>query len=201
MERPFKHYITRHPNALQHLQNLPQTAALQSYLKYTQAVASSLSHAWDLASLLIKPVQRLLKYPLLLNAIFETTPDAHGDKENLKAARVCMEEVAQRVNEGRRRAEVVKDVLNAKGVKKPNASVGVAASVNLSKMKSLRHGGVAAATIRLAEICMRSAEARAFSRLGASLPRVRASHWASPKTDVSGWRTSCMVVARNSSRT
>ncbi|KAJ2918527.1 hypothetical protein MD484_g1862, partial [Candolleomyces efflorescens] len=135
LEKPYLLYITRHPGALQHLQNLPQTPALQTYLSYTRNIASSVSHAWDLASLLIKPVQRLLKYPLLLSAIIDETPDSHPDKENLRQARTMMEEVARNVNEVRRRAEVIKDVLTSK--KKP-VNVTVAASVNLGKMKNLR---------------------------------------------------------------
>ena len=124
-------------------------------------------------------MQRLLKYPLLLNAILEETPKEHGDKENLRLAREKIEELARDVNEGRRRAEVVKDVLSASGTsgllgglkgaggRKGSASaggasgsggsgsgvgvqhpVGVAASVNLSKVKSLKYGGVTAATMR-----------------------------------------------------
>ena len=144
LEKPYKQYITRHPSAMQHLTSLPQTPALTAYLNYTQSVASSLSHAWDLSSLLIKPVQRLLKYPLLLSAIIEETPDAHPDKENLRKARIKLEEVARNVNEERRRAEVVKDVLMSKKGGKPTPGVGVAAQVNLSKMKGLRHGGIRA---------------------------------------------------------
>ncbi|KAG6830948.1 hypothetical protein H0H87_006709 [Tephrocybe sp. NHM501043] len=137
MEKPYQHYITRHPTALNHLQTLPSSPALTEYMQRTQTVASNLSHAWDIASLLIKPVQRLLKYSLLLRAIIDETPDSHGDKENLKLAQQRMEEVARNVNEGRRRAEVVKEVLTSK---KRSVNVGVAASVNLTKMKSLsRH--------------------------------------------------------------
>jgi len=152
LEGPYKQYITRHPSALQHLQSLPQTPALTAYLSHTQTVASSVSHAWDLSSLLIKPVQRLLKYPLLLCAIIDETPDDHPDKENLRNARIKLEEIARNVNEERRRAEVVKDVLMSKKSPKPAAGVGVAAQVNLSKMKSLRHGGVTAATMRAAAL-------------------------------------------------
>lgn len=173
LERPYKTYITRHPTALQHLQALPQTLALQSYLAYTQSIASSVSHAWDLASLLIKPVQRLLKYPLLLGAIIEETPDGHPDKDNLKSARVKVEEIARNVNEGRRRAEVVKDVLASKSPRKPNAPVGVAASVNLSKVKSLRHGGVTAATMRVAQLTEGNAsEAAQVDAMQAELKRI-----------------------------
>ncbi|KAF8171877.1 hypothetical protein BJ912DRAFT_860280 [Pholiota molesta] len=173
LERPYKTYITRHPTALAHLQALPQTPALQSYLAYTQSIASSVSHAWDLASLLIKPVQRLLKYPLLLGAIIDETPDGHPDKDNLKRARVKVEEIARNVNEGRRRAEVVKDVLASKSPRKPNAPVGVAASVNLSKVKSLRHGGVTAATMRVAQLTEGNAsEAAQVDAMQAELKRI-----------------------------
>ena len=75
----------------------------------------------------------MLKYPLLLLAISEETPDGHPDKEGLDLARKKMEEVARNVNEGRRRAEVVKEVLSSK--KKP-----LSAAVNLGKMRSLRVG-------------------------------------------------------------
>ncbi|KAJ2932441.1 hypothetical protein H1R20_g4677, partial [Candolleomyces eurysporus] len=92
-----------------------------------------MSHAWDLATLLIKPVQRLLKYPLLLSAIIDETPDSHPDKENLRQARAMMEEVVRNVDEVRRRLEIIKDVLTSK--KKPST---VAVSVNSRKMKNLR---------------------------------------------------------------
>ena len=161
LEKPYKQYITRHPSAMQHLTSLPQTPALTAYLNYTQSVATSLSHAWDLSSLLIKPVQRLLKYPLLLSAIIEETPDAHPDKENLRNARIKFEEVARNVNEERRRAEVVKDVLMSKKGGKLNPGVGVAAQVNLSKMKTLRHGGIRAIAL---------AEAAELNGTGAAIP-------------------------------
>ncbi|OBZ69702.1 Dynamin-binding protein [Grifola frondosa] len=150
LEPLYRTYITKHPTALEHLNGLPQTPALVAYLAHTQALASKVSHAWDLPSLLIKPVQRLLKYPLLLGTIIDETPDSHGDKQNLKLAREKMEEVARGVNEGRRRKEVVKEVLsgsssNSPGkklgeskAKKKGLNVGVAASISLGRMKSLR---------------------------------------------------------------
>ncbi|KAI0629553.1 hypothetical protein C8Q77DRAFT_1220243 [Trametes polyzona] len=152
LEPLYRTYITKHPTALEHLNNLPQTPALTAYLAQTRSLASSLSHAWDLPSLLIKPVQRLLKYPLLLATIIDETPESHGDKANLRRAREKMEDVARGVNEGRRRREVVREVLTgiAPGTpqkngeakpKKKGLNVGVAASVSLGRMKSLRSAG------------------------------------------------------------
>lgn len=196
MERPYNYYITRHPTALQHLQDLPQTPALQNYLTYSQTVASSLSHAWDLSSLLIKPVQRLLKYPLLLAAIIDETPDDHPDKESLRAARETIQEVARNVNEGRRRAEVVKDVLSSKSMKKPNTSVGVTASVGLSKMMSIRHGGVTAATMRVSQLEGSNNEATKVEGLQNELKRIELFAKEFAKTMVDwGKMTSNMMLA------
>ncbi|KAJ7125361.1 Dbl homology domain-containing protein, partial [Mycena epipterygia] len=113
LEAPYKQYITRHPSALAHLTALPTTPELTAYHVKTRDAAASLSHAWDLSSLLIKPVQRLLKYSLLLAAIIDATALSHPDRPHLLSARAAMEEVARAVNEGRRRAEVVKEVLSA----------------------------------------------------------------------------------------
>ncbi|KAJ7935347.1 hypothetical protein B0H13DRAFT_2178183 [Mycena leptocephala] len=113
LETPYKQYITRHPSALAHLTALPSTPELTAYHTKTRDLAASLSHAWDLSSLLIKPVQRLLKYSLLLTAIIDATAESHPDRPHLVSAKSAMEDVARAVNEGRRRAEVVKEVLSA----------------------------------------------------------------------------------------
>ncbi|KAI0343603.1 hypothetical protein BDW22DRAFT_1316527, partial [Trametopsis cervina] len=165
-------YVTRHPTALEHLNSLPQTPSLTTYLSLTHTLAQSLTHAWDLPSLLIKPVQRLLKYSLLLNAIIEETPDGHPDKENLKKARERMELVAHGVNEGRRRREVVKEVLSGgilgKGgeikAKKKGLNVGVATSVSLGRMKSIR-----AAAFKVKEGNEANLEAEQVSGMGEEL--------------------------------
>ncbi|TDL16928.1 hypothetical protein BD410DRAFT_730668 [Rickenella mellea] len=144
MEVLYKTYITRHPAALAHLSSLPQTPALAAYLSQTQSLASSVTHAWDLPSLLIKPVQRLLKYSLLLSTILEETRDGHGDKDNLRKARDKMEEVARAVNEGRRRLEVVKEVLTGKSdmmnppLKKKLSTSKNNAGVSLGRIKGMR---------------------------------------------------------------
>lgn len=113
MESPYMHYITHHPAALTHLNSLPQTPALAAYHATTRKLAQQLSHAWDLPSLLIKPVQRLLKYALLLHAVIEATPDSHGDKENLRRAKAMVEAVSHAINEGQRRREIVKEAFAA----------------------------------------------------------------------------------------
>ena len=149
-----KWYITRQPTLFGHL--IPKTPSLNAYLEHTLTLASSLAHSWDLPSLLIKPVQWLLKYLLLLTAIIDGTSDDHPDKPNLIKAKASMEEVAQGVNEGRRRREVIKEVPTGRktvpdasapslngttlGLKpKKGLTVGVAASVKLGKVKGAKN--------------------------------------------------------------
>ncbi|KAK7691918.1 hypothetical protein QCA50_005323 [Cerrena zonata] len=178
MEPIYTQYITKHPAALEHLNALPQTPSLTHYLSHTRELAQHLTHAWDLPSLLIKPVQRLLKYSLLLSAIIDETPESHPDKPKLKEAKVKMEAVAHGVNEGRRRREVVKEVLttgsavnlNAKKSgetksKKKGLGMGIAAAANLARMKSTTRPGA----LRAKEGVDANAEATAVAEMSRRL--------------------------------
>lgn len=61
--------------------------------------SKALTSAWTLDSLLIKPVQRLLKYPLLVKGLLETTPDNHPDHQNLRDAVQGLQACADRIND------------------------------------------------------------------------------------------------------
>lgn len=141
MEHSYKTYIARHPTALSHLNSLPQSPALTAYLSRSKILAGSLTHSWDLPSLLIKPVQRLLRYSLLLSAIIAETPDSHPDKGDLMQARDMMEDATREVNEETRRREVVKEVLNPKPEDtkgRKGRTSALPASVNMKRIKRLR---------------------------------------------------------------
>ena len=114
--------------------------------------------------MLIKPVQRLLKYGLLLGALINATPEPvvvvtpesesigaafgklrEGSEglEKLRQAKQKVEEVAHAVNEGRRRIEIVREVLGTSNAKDGVGSGGVA-NIGIqkvgavSRMRSLR---------------------------------------------------------------
>lgn len=104
----------------QHASNskLEMAPEMKTYLAKARAIAERFTNAWDLPSLLIKPIQRLLKYPLLLQTLISSTQDTdptHPDLPNLIEAKRVMEAVARDVNEARRRWEVVKAVLEGYG--------------------------------------------------------------------------------------
>lgn len=64
--------------------------------------------AWDLQSLLIKPVQRVLKYPLLVDKLVESTGASHPDYRAAHSAKETIAKVAQDINEIKRRKDLGK---------------------------------------------------------------------------------------------
>ncbi|XP_077978836.1 uncharacterized protein LOC144434256 [Glandiceps talaboti] len=80
---------------------------IQEYISDGLSIVRQSTNCWDLASFLIKPVQRILKYPLLLNELIKVTEDGHGDKHNLLTAINTMTDVASAINEFKRRKDLV----------------------------------------------------------------------------------------------
>ncbi|GAA5980486.1 hypothetical protein JCM11641_003410 [Rhodosporidiobolus odoratus] len=83
------------------------------------AALSRLSHVLDpvseLAPLLIKPVQRICKYPLLISQLLKNTPEEFGYYEELKAGLESIMRVTDKVNEEKRRLDnrqAVQDLAN-----------------------------------------------------------------------------------------
>uniref|UniRef100_A0A8C5UAT5 Dynamin-binding protein n=1 Tax=Malurus cyaneus samueli TaxID=2593467 RepID=A0A8C5UAT5_9PASS len=61
----------------------------------------------DLGSLLIKPVQRVMKYPLLLHELLNSTPASHPDHKALQDALFAMKNINVNINELKRRKDLV----------------------------------------------------------------------------------------------
>ncbi|KDE06306.1 hypothetical protein MVLG_03346 [Microbotryum lychnidis-dioicae p1A1 Lamole] len=77
---------------------------------------SKLSHVLDpvseLAPLLIKPVQRICKYPLLLGQLVKNTPESSPYYLELQAGHAAIMRVTDRVNETKRREDMHQAVLD-----------------------------------------------------------------------------------------
>lgn len=116
----YETYITKHSASIARLTTLttenPSPAMLQ-YIEHTKAIASTHSNSWDLNSLLIKPIQRFLKYPLLLETLVASTPDDHPDKPDLIRAKTAMVEASRLVNEQTQKVEICRTILQRKPLK------------------------------------------------------------------------------------
>ncbi|KAG1138164.1 hypothetical protein G6F37_010716 [Rhizopus arrhizus] len=108
IEQLYAEYCKRHEDALTKLQELGH---IQDYLMKCQQEIQGRTNSWDLASLLIKPVQRVLKYPLLFKEILLLTPEYDMDYESLVLVNHEMELLADHINEIKKRKDIVEQLL------------------------------------------------------------------------------------------
>lgn len=67
----------------------------------------------DMGSLMIKPVQRVMKYPLLLHELLNSTPASHPDHKALQEALSAMKNINVNINELKRRKDLGKEKKNS----------------------------------------------------------------------------------------
>ena len=125
METVYADYLKNHDAANQKLQALQSNPKVQIWLKECRAYAHDLTSAWDLDSLLVKPVQRILKYPLLLKELLEVTPENHPDYNSLDIAAREMVGVSVRINEMKRRADLMEQVVSSRKRKESEGRRGL----------------------------------------------------------------------------
>ena len=114
MEKVYTAYLRNHDYANQRLSKLQTDPTVKCWLTECHSNASDITSAWDLDSLLVKPVQRILKYPLLLQQLLESTLPDHPDHPSLEAAvKECMN-ISHRINEAKKRADLVDSIVNRK---------------------------------------------------------------------------------------
>lgn len=78
--------------------NTQGSPTIDKWLSDCRKSTEKKTKAWTLDALLIKPVQRLLKYPLLLASMLEVTPEDHPDYALLKEAKDKMQQTANQIN-------------------------------------------------------------------------------------------------------
>lgn len=114
MERVYTDYICTRHAANKRLEVLQSSSAVREWLKECSENSTDITNAWSLDALLVKPIQRITKYPLLLNQLLDATPDTHPDIEFIRRAALEVTEVNVRINEVKKHTELVDQVLNRK---------------------------------------------------------------------------------------
>lgn len=114
MEKVYTDYLKNHDAANKKLEALQRVPNVGIWLGECRNYASDLTTAWDLDSLLVKPVQRILKYPLLLQDLLESTPNDHPDRVAIANALEEVTNVSHRINESKKRADLVGQAVGRK---------------------------------------------------------------------------------------
>eukprot|EP00004_Rigifila_ramosa_P012674 TRINITY_DN2762_c0_g1_i5.p1 TRINITY_DN2762_c0_g1~~TRINITY_DN2762_c0_g1_i5.p1 ORF type:complete len:348 (-),score=88.82 TRINITY_DN2762_c0_g1_i5:52-1095(-) len=90
-------YCANQPAMMAAVSKFKQDPQISSFLDTTKE--NPVCRGLDLLSFLIKPVQRLCKYPLLLRELIRHTPPSHPDYDQIEKAHALMNDLAMEVNE------------------------------------------------------------------------------------------------------
>jgi hypothetical protein len=95
----YKVYCAMHSQANDRLSQLLADPKHAAYFAECWNVIKSSTHAWDLGSMLIKPVQRVMKYPMLFTSLLACTELSHPDHADLVKAAEAARAIAEEINQ------------------------------------------------------------------------------------------------------
>lgn len=105
-------YIFNQPASSNRLEELKENERFQQWLQLVKEAHKDISHAWDLPAFLVKPLQRLTKYPLLLKSLLAEMPETHPDYKALNEAIKKLDDEIHKINTRKARLEMLERVKN-----------------------------------------------------------------------------------------
>ncbi|KAG6032712.1 hypothetical protein E4U41_007162 [Claviceps citrina] len=107
-------FLRASDQAAKRLIQIQQDPTVKVWLNECNEVAKDLTAAWDLDSLLIKPMQRITKYPNLIATLLQYTPQDHPDREALVEAKDILETAIIQINKTKKNFELVGQIVGRK---------------------------------------------------------------------------------------
>lgn len=116
----YMQYCSRQTVAHHRLLELQADPAASAFLNECWLKVKAHTHAWNLDSMLIKPVQRITKYPLLFEDLLSSTTPVHPDYYAIKSAAEGARALAMEIDEAKRRKDVISSVMGGKSTSTVN---------------------------------------------------------------------------------
>ncbi|XP_008434896.1 dynamin-binding protein isoform X4 [Poecilia reticulata] len=113
LEEVYKLYCQNHDDAISLLESYEKKESIQAHvlecLERLRAIyrKQGKTNYINLGSFLIKPVQRVMRYPLLLSELQGATPERHPDRHQLTQAVQAIKQINVNINEYKRRKDLV----------------------------------------------------------------------------------------------
>lgn len=123
MERLYTTYFLNQDNASAYIKKNQGNEALSGWVTACFEQVENMTQAWDLDSLLLKPCQRLLKYPLILQSLQEITDPDHPDLPKIKEAYQELRAMSQRINQAKARSDTFRAAAS-EGKKEKKSGLG-----------------------------------------------------------------------------
>jgi hypothetical protein len=118
-------FLRTSDTATKRLIQIQEDTAVKVWLGECNEVAKELTTAWNLDSLLIKPMQRITKYPNLIAQLLEHTPTDHPDRQALQKAKSTLENAILDINKTKKNFELVGQIVGRKR-KESDVKAGIA---------------------------------------------------------------------------
>ncbi|EIW69293.1 hypothetical protein TREMEDRAFT_62157 [Tremella mesenterica DSM 1558] len=106
------HYCARQSSASAKLQELSSDQGHKLWLEDCWSRVKPHTHAWNLESMLIKPVQRITKYPMLFDDLLSSTTPVHPDYFSIRISADHSRILALEIDEAKRRKDLVSNVIS-----------------------------------------------------------------------------------------
>ncbi|XP_030019069.1 dynamin-binding protein isoform X2 [Sphaeramia orbicularis] len=107
LEEVYKIYCQNHDDAISLLESYEKDETIQRHVLECLERLRGKTNYINLGSFLIKPVQRVMRYPLLLMELLGATPESHHDRPQLTQALQAVKEINVNINEYKRRKDLV----------------------------------------------------------------------------------------------
>eukprot|EP01095_Lingulamoeba_sp_RSL-Kostka_P017771 TRINITY_DN9454_c0_g1_i1.p1 TRINITY_DN9454_c0_g1~~TRINITY_DN9454_c0_g1_i1.p1 ORF type:complete len:392 (-),score=100.20 TRINITY_DN9454_c0_g1_i1:256-1431(-) len=102
----YAQYCSNQPVCTKTVEELCTISQFEAFLmEKSDIVIVEGSHNLDLKHFLIKPVQRMCKYPLFIRELVKYTPSNHVDYQDLCLAKLKIDEVVNSINEDKKKHE------------------------------------------------------------------------------------------------
>ncbi|XP_077406852.1 dynamin-binding protein isoform X2 [Vanacampus margaritifer] len=107
LESVYNVYCQNHDDAISLLESYEKDENIQRHVLECLERLRGKTNYINLGSFLIKPVQRVMRYPLLLMELLGATPESHHDRLQLTQALQAVKEINVNINECKRRKDLV----------------------------------------------------------------------------------------------
>ncbi|KAK3337029.1 hypothetical protein B0T19DRAFT_411302 [Cercophora scortea] len=119
-------YLRSSDHSSKRLVHIQEDPTVMVWLNECNEVAKELTSAWNLDSLLIKPMQRLTKYPDIITHLLKHTPEDHPDREALVHARTVVIDTIDDINKTKKNFELVGQIVGSRKRKDSDVRAGLA---------------------------------------------------------------------------
>ncbi|KAM7223258.1 hypothetical protein V8F06_001471 [Rhypophila decipiens] len=126
LKRAHESYLRTSDASTKRLLQIQEDATVKVWLTECNEVAKELTSAWNLDSLLIKPMQRITKYPDIITHLLKYTPEDHPDHKALLAARSTVINTIDEINKSKKNFELVGQIVGSRKRKESDVRAGIA---------------------------------------------------------------------------